>query len=159
MNVTIDDVFYICAAIQLAKHSGFNPIIATATPSNAAYLKSLGASEVFDRNISASELKAKISSVTSKPIKHVLAAHIAQPVQELSLEILDNGGRVSVVHPAPSVQSESGKEVASVSAFLRLPKNIPVLEPFYHDQAGSFFEKGILKVRSRLYQSWWYISC
>lgn len=108
---------------------------------------SLGASEVFDRNLNASELKAKVGAITSKPIKHVLAAHIAQPVQDLSVAILDDGGRASIVHPAPSVKSENGKEVASVSAFLRLPKNIPVLEPFFHDYASVFFEKGILKVR------------
>ncbi|KZP26163.1 medium-chain dehydrogenase/reductase like protein, partial [Athelia psychrophila] len=39
-----------CFAIQLAKLSGFSPIYTTASPKHTAYLQSLGATHVIDRN-------------------------------------------------------------------------------------------------------------
>ncbi|KAF5309201.1 hypothetical protein D9619_012810 [Psilocybe cf. subviscida] len=131
--------------IQLAKLSGFSPIITTASLSNASYLQSLGATHVFDRGLSADDLKAQISVVTSAPIHHVFVVVAPLPVQELGLQILDKGGRVAVVLPQPDIKSEEGKEVASVAAFLRTPKNIPLLEPFFHDLAAELLEKGIIK--------------
>ncbi|KAF5309202.1 hypothetical protein D9619_012811 [Psilocybe cf. subviscida] len=132
-------------AIQLAKFSGFSPIIATASLSNASYLQSLGATHVFDRGLSADDLKAQISAVTSVPIHHVFVTVAPPPVQELGLQILDKGGRVAVIKPQPEIKSGDGKEVAGVAAFLRMPKNIPLLEPFFHDLAAELLKKGIIK--------------
>lgn len=133
-------------AIQLAKLSGFSPIIATASLSNTSYLQSLGVTHVFDRELSADDLKAQITWVTSAPIQHIYLAIQTPPVQQLGLRILDKGGRVVVVTPSPIIESGDGKEVAGIGASLRAPKNIPLLEPFFHDHAAVLLEKAIIKV-------------
>lgn len=135
-------------AIQLGKLSGFSPIITTASLSNTSYLQSLGATHVFDRGLSAGDLKAQITAITSAPIHHVFVTVAPTAVQELGLHILDKGGRVAVIKPQPDIKSGDGKEVSGVAAWLRTPNNIPLLEPFFHDLAAELLEKGIIKVSS-----------
>ncbi|KAG6811821.1 hypothetical protein H0H92_005680 [Tricholoma furcatifolium] len=50
--------------LQLAKLSGFSPIVTTASLSNAKYLKSLGATHVIDRTIATSVQAEEIHSYT-----------------------------------------------------------------------------------------------
>lgn len=131
--------------IQLAKLSGLNPIIATASLSNAEYLKSLGATHVFDRKLSAEELKAQINSVTDTPIRHVYDSVSIKSTQEIGFSILDNGGSLALVLPA-TVTSTEAKTVFMVNGWPRKPDNLPLTELFYHDIVKGFFENEILKV-------------
>ncbi|KAG1866849.1 chaperonin 10-like protein [Suillus subluteus] len=55
-------------AIQLARLSGFYPIITTASPSNEDLVRDYGATHFFDRNLSGKQLKAAISKITDNPI-------------------------------------------------------------------------------------------
>ena len=48
--------------IQLARIAGFSPIITTASAQHAEYLKSLGATHVFDRNVDVKTIQAASSS-------------------------------------------------------------------------------------------------
>ena len=60
-------------ALQLAKLSGFSPIITTASLKHVETLKSLGATHVIDRNVSGSALASEISVITQNaPIKYVV---------------------------------------------------------------------------------------
>ena len=53
------------AVIQLAKLSGFSPIITTASLKNTDFLKSLGATHVIDRN---ADLPSSVKAITSDSI-------------------------------------------------------------------------------------------
>ncbi|KAF8804120.1 hypothetical protein BYT27DRAFT_7243878 [Phlegmacium glaucopus] len=60
-------------SIQLVKLSGFSPIITTASLKHAEFLKSLGATHVIDRNVSASSVATEVSSITKDaPIKYAV---------------------------------------------------------------------------------------
>lgn len=131
--------------IQLSKVSGFRPIITTASLSNVEYLKSLGATHVFDRKLSAEELKVQIQAVTNVPIRHVYDSISTKSTQETGLAIVDDGGSLALVLPA-AVTSTEAKTVFQVAGWHRKPENLPLTEPFYHDIVKGFFEKGILKV-------------
>ncbi|EJF58875.1 GroES-like protein, partial [Dichomitus squalens LYAD-421 SS1] len=61
--------------IQCARMQGFAPIIATSSPRNAAFLKSLGATDVLDRSLPPSDIKSALSSLAGgKPIEYVYDA-------------------------------------------------------------------------------------
>jgi hypothetical protein len=66
-------------------------------------------------------------------------------MQYLGLHILDKGGRLAVSKPQPHIEFGDGKEVAGVSAWLRNMKNIPLPEPFFHNQAARLLERVLLR--------------
>lgn len=133
--------------IQLAKLSGLSPIITTASLSNSEYLKSLGATHVFDRNLPADALKTQVHSVSSGAlIKYVYDCVSIESTQKAGLALLDEGGAIAVVAPPVLVKSGEGKRVFQVIGWLRKEDNLLLLEPFYHDHVKGFFEKGFLKV-------------
>ncbi|KAF8972282.1 chaperonin 10-like protein [Flammula alnicola] len=131
-------------AIQLAKLSGFSPIITTASLKHTDYLKSLGATAVLDRNLASSELATEIANITSAPIKVVYDSISLESTQKTGLDILAPGGQLAVVLP-PTVKPVQDKTVVQISGGLRLPHNIQLLETFYHNTVSGLLEKGLIK--------------
>lgn len=131
-------------AIQFAKLSGFNPIIATASLKHTDFLKSLGATHVLDRNLSVQALKAEIEKITTKPVKHVCDAISVAETQQTGLEILAPGGHLMLVL-APTVSSDD-KHILNVVAFRHLEPNVEQITAMY-GKLSEWVEKGIIKVR------------
>ncbi|KAG6843768.1 hypothetical protein H0H93_000222 [Arthromyces matolae] len=105
----------LCAVIQLAKLSGFSNIVATASPRNEAFLKSLGATHVLDRNASPSALTASISQIISGGVDVVYDAVSTPDTQQLGYDILSNGGSLVLVSPPiETVVETKDKTVISV---------------------------------------------
>lgn len=111
------------AAIQLAKLSGFNPIITTASASNKAYCESAGATHVIDyRTTSYSALASAVREITSKPIKVIYDAIATSETQVVCWGILSNlGGKLVVtkplekeIKPDNNEDKEHGKTVVEV---------------------------------------------
>ncbi|KAG1751515.1 chaperonin 10-like protein [Suillus paluster] len=89
-------------SIQLARLSGFSPIITTASLHNAELLSSLGATHVLDRKLSTTALKDAIVKITSIPITLVFDAISLPGTQQTAHDILTTGGTKSedkVLHP------------------------------------------------------------
>ena len=83
--------------IQLAKLSKFSPIITTASLKHTDFLKYLGATHVFDRNLGSTELAAEISRVTNKPIQYVFDAISIPSTQQIGIDVLASGGKLALV--------------------------------------------------------------
>jgi len=83
--------------IQLLKLSGFSPIIATASLSNASFLKSLGATHVLDRRLSPDALSAGIRKITSEPLETIYDAAGTEETQNLGYDLLAPGGVLASV--------------------------------------------------------------
>ncbi|KAH9847266.1 GroES-like protein [Lenzites betulinus] len=116
-------------AIQLAKLAGHNPIIATASPHNAALLKSLGATHVLDRALPNADVLAALPGLTGgNPLEFVFAAVAADPdVLRLARDALAPGGALAIIVPGPQRVPEDvanpgdGKRVGYVFGSARLP--------------------------------------
>ena len=80
--------------IQLAKLSGFNPIITTASPKNTDLLKALGATHVIDRS---ADLPATVKVITPGPIKYVYDAISTKQTGESAYEVVAPGGTLIAV--------------------------------------------------------------
>ncbi|CCM04894.1 uncharacterized protein FIBRA_07090 [Fibroporia radiculosa] len=78
--------------IQLARLSGFNPIITTASKSNADYLAALGATHILDRSLSPDAIRTEVSKITSAPIEAIYDAVSFPETQNLAYDILAPGG-------------------------------------------------------------------
>ncbi|RXW19602.1 hypothetical protein EST38_g6248 [Candolleomyces aberdarensis] len=120
--------------IQLAKLSGFNPIITTSSNKHADFLKSLGATHVLDRHAPLS--KESIQTITNKPIELVYDAISTEETQQAGFNLLASGGQIAtVVKPLSFIEErgrKEGKSVAWVSAKKEIPQNahfLPVLWP------------------------------
>jgi NADPH:quinone reductase-like Zn-dependent oxidoreductase len=130
--------------IQLARISGLSPIITTASLTNADYLKSLGATHVFDRNVSTTELRSQISTITQAPLKYIFDAISLPATQTLGLSLLADGGQLAIVLPL-EVKLPEGREARHVVGILRLPHQIAFTETLYHDTITPLLEKGLFK--------------
>ncbi|KAH8112680.1 GroES-like protein [Phellopilus nigrolimitatus] len=80
--------------IQLAKLSGFSPIIATASLHNTAHLQSLGATHVVDRNGGA---KAVTAALAGTPVDLVYDAVSEPSTQTQGWDLLAPGGALVLV--------------------------------------------------------------
>jgi len=103
-------------AIQLARLSGFYPIIATASPSNEHLVKSYGATHFFDRHLSSNQLKAVISKVTDSPIGVVYDAISLPDTQQIGWELLAENGTLILTLPA-EVKEDEGKGRKAIPTF------------------------------------------
>jgi len=130
--------------IQLAKLSGFSPIITTASLKHTEYLKSIGATDVLDRNLPVSNLSQKIAEIAKVPILHVFDAISLPNTQELGLGLLGSGGQLAVVLP-PTVEVSEGQTIISVEGVLRHPDNVEILEDLYQTKASAFVESGAIR--------------
>ncbi|EMD31472.1 hypothetical protein CERSUDRAFT_78100 [Gelatoporia subvermispora B] len=104
-------------AIQLAKLSGFSPIIATASPSNAPYLHTLGATHVLDRALAPDALLSQITQLTSGVPVEIVFLTVQLPSLELPVSVLAPGGTLATVWPVIDDAKRAaapGKKVAGV---------------------------------------------
>jgi NADPH:quinone reductase-like Zn-dependent oxidoreductase len=109
------------AAVQLAKNAGFK-VFATASPSHHEYLKSLGASDVFDYHDA--EVVSKI----------VAAAKSAGTPISLGFDAITQGETPSLT--AQTLLSSSG--VAKIAAGGDWPKSTPKPEGVEYTRTGAF---------------------
>ncbi|KAF6763269.1 chaperonin 10-like protein [Ephemerocybe angulata] len=113
--------------IQLAKLSGFSPIITTSSLKHEEYLKSLGATHVLDRNEPLTT--ERIQSITDLPIKAIYDA-ISEP-QDRNLDLLAPGGHLAIVLvPEPKLVERTPKENKRFSLVISmkvLPENVQLL--------------------------------
>jgi NADPH:quinone reductase-like Zn-dependent oxidoreductase len=131
--------------IQLAKLSGFSPIIVTASLHHAENLKSLGATYVMDRNISGSALASKINTVTQNaPIKYVVDSVSSVETQQTGHDLLAPGGKL-VIFLEGLIEPTEGREVVRAFGLFRHPLNIALLGTLYHDNLERLLKEGSIK--------------
>ena len=98
------DPSFLTPAIQVAKLSGYSPIITTASARNAEYVKSLGATHVLDRNtVPISALGDAVKKITSEPITIAFDSISEAETQNAAYEVLsdENNRNVRSAHPQP----------------------------------------------------------
>jgi NADPH:quinone reductase-like Zn-dependent oxidoreductase len=135
--------------IQLARLSGFSPIITTASLKHTERLKTLGATDVLDRNLDTAALSTEITERSKgQPLKYIYDAISTAETQRAGFGVLADGGQIALVNPA-HITPTAGKAVVQVQGWLRGPANIPLLEPLYHDHLYKLLEDGAIKVSSR----------
>jgi len=118
-------------AIQLAKLSGFSPIIATASAHNEALLKSVGATHFVDRK---ADVPAAVRSITSEPVDYVYDAVSFKDTQEAAWSILSpEGTLITVTDPKVKPAEGEKKRIAHTLAILSLPNQRVVGEPLYQN--------------------------
>ncbi|KAG5720977.1 Zinc-type alcohol dehydrogenase-like protein C2E1P3.01 [Termitomyces sp. T112] len=128
--------------IELAKLSGFSPIIATASLKHTEFLKSLGATHVLDRNLATDMLKTEIKKLTTMPIDIVYDAISLATTQQTGNDLLVPGGSlVTVLNLAITKNKFVGH--TQVYGILRLPQNKELLEGLYA-KLTHYLEQGMI---------------
>ncbi|KAF8886002.1 GroES-like protein [Infundibulicybe gibba] len=115
-------------AIQLAKLSGFWPIITTCSPKHAEHVKSLGATHVIDRTIPLASLRSEIAKITRAPIGYAFDAISSSATQNATYDLLASGGHLAIVLDSIIQGEDNTKVVARVLGILSLPHNRELLE-------------------------------
>jgi len=132
-------------AIQLAKLSGFSPIIATASLKHTSLLKSLGVDHVIDRSVPLSELKAQLESLAKAPIEVVYDAVSFPETQRAGYSVLAPGGSILIVQgPQIKIDAAADKTIAHVFGNVNTPSNRAAGVGLYK-KLTSLLEKGELK--------------
>lgn len=87
-------------AVQLARNAGYR-VIATASPKNFDWVRSLGAAEVVDRN-SATAVQALVSAIDAGPLAGILAIGSGSLPPSIAVAARVPGAkRVASAHPTP----------------------------------------------------------
>jgi len=138
-------------AIQLARLSGFSPIITTASRLHKDYLKSLGATNVVHRHVDKDEQKMAIMEITSSPIELVYDAISLPETQEVAFDILAPGGTL-VLTLEPVVKENQGKSrrVMATYASPHAEANRALGQEAW-SVLESWLHGGIIKVRAPQY--------
>ncbi|KAL1943250.1 hypothetical protein VTO73DRAFT_4325 [Trametes versicolor] len=137
-------------AIQHAKLSGFNPIITTASPRNAALLTSLGATHVVDRTRPAAAILADLPALTGgKPIDVIFDAVSDTDTQTLAYRALSPGGPgLMLVLPEtiPAELKKNGpqKRVAMVRGSVYQTHTHAIAVEMF-DRVTGWLEEGLIK--------------
>jgi NADPH:quinone reductase-like Zn-dependent oxidoreductase len=110
-------------ALQLAKLSGFSPIITTSSPSNYGLLKSLGATHTLDRNALGS-LGAEVAKITSEPVLYAYDAWSSAETQQALYDLLAaNGGLVLVLPKAVKEVADKNITIRNAYGSVHRPAN------------------------------------
>ncbi|KAI0067656.1 GroES-like protein [Artomyces pyxidatus] len=107
-------------ALQLAKLSGFGPIITTASAHNEAYCKAAGATHVVDyHSVPYAELPVVLARIAGGPIAFVYDVISSAESQAAGWASLAPGGSIVVTLPSaigqPGVDAEDGRRIVWVS--------------------------------------------
>lgn len=107
--------------IQLAKLSGFSPIITTASLRNSEFLESLGANHVIDRK---ADVPTKVKEILGEtPVELVYDAISEKDTQQQAWDVLTPGGTLVLVSREAFVDKNKGKTVIdTVFADLHSPE-------------------------------------
>ena len=140
-------------AIQMAKLSGFSPIITTASLRNESLIKDLGATHVLDRTLPASELLAQISKLIGVAALEVVYDAVSLPdTQLLAYDALAPGGVLLLVLPdsipAEKKAQEDGKKIVVVMGSFHRPENRTLGVELFK-RLEDWLAKGVLKVREQ----------
>lgn len=112
------------AAIQLAKLSGFNPIIATASLKNKELLRSFGATHVLDRELPTATLKEQARNIAGTPLTYIFSAVSLKEAQQTAYDLLAPGGTLAIVTENLVKEDEtSQKKVLMVYGSFHIPEN------------------------------------
>ncbi|TBU36384.1 GroES-like protein [Dichomitus squalens] len=134
--------------IQCARMQGFSPIIATSSPRNASFLKSLGATDVLDRSLPPSDIKHALSSLAGgKPIEYVYDAWGRDGESaRVGYSVLARGGAFATVIPQEltdiadlveeSERKGEGKRIAQAWGSYNVPGNKELGEAIYKRLTG-----------------------
>ena len=136
----------VTTAIQLAKLSGFSPIITTASPHNTDFLVSLGATHVIDR--SSPTLSSDIIQASNgAQIKLVLDTISDKGTQTLAWDLVSPGGTLSLVLP-PEVDEEKYKDktLFFMRGFVEFPENRTIAKSLF-SSVKKLLEEGTIKVK------------
>ncbi|CUA66954.1 hypothetical protein RSOLAG22IIIB_02862 [Rhizoctonia solani] len=107
-------------AIQFARLAGFSTIVTTASSHHADFLKSLGATHIFDRNVDAKT----IQSAFATPVSFVFDTISAESTQLFAFDVLTTpspvpGARISLVFtPADSLKEKNSGDKVDVDMVL-----------------------------------------
>ena len=135
------------SAIQLAKLSGFSPIIVTASLHHAEYLKALGATHVIDRNVSGAALASEVNTITqAAPIKYVVDSISSADTQQSGYDLLASGGNLVIFMPLAIKATNDDKDIIHVLGLVAHPANAELLETLYHDNLEQLLKEGHIKV-------------
>ncbi|KAF8608404.1 GroES-like protein [Ceratobasidium sp. AG-I] len=131
-------------AIQLARIAGFTPIVTTASAQHTEFLRSLGATHVFDRNVSVRTIQETFPTPVALAFDTISAAS----TQQLAFDILTIPSNATSAHlslvlglePAVAEKNVDNKVlVHSVVASPHLFKNLGVL---LYKSLGKWVEEG-----------------
>ncbi|KAF8072213.1 chaperonin 10-like protein [Lyophyllum atratum] len=133
------------SVIQFARLSGFSPILTTASPHNAALLKSLGATHVLDRHLPTPALASAIAQITSAPLKIAFDGVSLPETQQAGYDLLAEGGHLVLVLP-DEIKKREGKNVTAgfIYGVWELP-NVRELGLVLHPKLSGLLEKGLIK--------------
>lgn len=137
-------IIKILAAIQLAKLSGFSPIITTASLRSEDLVKSLGATHLVDRK---SDVVAEVKKITSSPVEVIYDSIAEKDTQEQAWEILTPGGTLLVTGSPQIDQANHGdKYIENIFGNFFDPEKRAFGASFY-SKLTQLFAEGTLKVR------------
>ncbi|KAF7978889.1 hypothetical protein HWV62_44391 [Athelia sp. TMB] len=117
--------------LQLAKLSGFFPVITTASPHNAAYLESLGATHVLDRHLDSAALQKAIESITTVPIDVIYDTISEADTQKLAYGLLGANGTLILTLSASVGDKSDSKTVKNTAGNPFTPGNGEILAGLY----------------------------
>ncbi|KAG8213338.1 chaperonin 10-like protein [Butyriboletus roseoflavus] len=103
-------------AIQLAKLSGFSPIITTASSGHEQELEALGATDVIERYITAEQFTRALQKITQQPIKVAYDVIAVPETQRMAWSAVARGGTL-VLTLQPIVKEEEGKGRSIVATY------------------------------------------
>ncbi|KAG6898956.1 hypothetical protein C0993_002326, partial [Termitomyces sp. T159_Od127] len=130
-------------AIQLAKLSGFSPIVTTASLKHTEFLKYTGATYVLDRNLATDALKTEIKKITNNHINIVYDAISLPVTQQTGHDLLVPGGNLITVLDLSITKNDNINHI-KVTGILRLPENQELLAELY-TKLSQFLEQGAIK--------------
>ncbi|KAH9830269.1 chaperonin 10-like protein [Rhodofomes roseus] len=135
--------------VQLARLSGFSPIIATASPHNADFLRSLGVTHVLDRKLSLEQLRAEIAKITKEPLDVIYDAVSLPETQLAAYELLEPGGTLVLVLysaiPAEKLASEPKKRVVKAYGQANFPQENLAVAAVLYKHLTAWLEEGAIK--------------
>lgn len=119
-------------AIQLARLSGFSPIITTSSLRHEEFLKSIGATHIIDRTLPSDTIQAEVTKLAGhKPVEYVYDSISSAETQQLGYEVLAPGGDLLLVNPqaipAEKKKTSDNKKILNVFADVQAPENRDVV--------------------------------
>jgi len=119
--------------LQAAKHSGFSPIITTASPRNFDLVKSLGATHVVDRNLPLSTLPDQVKAITSELFTIIYDAIATSEIQLAAQGLVDSSGVVITVLGVsiPEEKRDESKKFINTRGSVHPEQNRPIGKSLY----------------------------
>ncbi|TFK69667.1 GroES-like protein [Pluteus cervinus] len=135
-------------AIQLAKASGFSPIITTSSLKHTDHLKSFGATHILNRHNPLSTLAGDVAKITST-LPYAYDAVALPDAQQAVYDLLSDGGKLATVLPPRipnSIRTKEGdgKVVHQVQAMRTIPGQEEKLAEGYRNWT-EWLQTGLIK--------------